>query len=80
MSRSASPPSQLEQTQIHLSRKSWGEGPLAELAKAKSGRDYMLVEVCTACGGTMLVPDDIEDAPEKGNVQCIICLRMKFNI
>lgn len=72
-------PAQSEQTQIHLSRKSWGEGPLAELAKIKSGRDYMLIEICTKCMGTMLVPDDIEIAPEKGNLQCRICLRIKGN-
>lgn len=72
-------PAQTEQTQIHLSRKSWGEGPLAELAKVKSGRDHMLIEVCTECTGTMLVPDDIETAPEKGNLQCRTCLRLKAN-
>ena len=70
---------QTEQTQIHLSKKSWGEGPLAELAKVKSGRDYMLVEICTQCMGTMLVPDDIESAPEKGNIKCLTCLRKKAN-
>jgi hypothetical protein len=70
-------PSPSELTQIHLSRKSWGEGPLADLAKLKSGRDYMLVEICTKCTGTMLVPDDIESAPEKGNLQCRFCLRVK---
>jgi hypothetical protein len=72
-------PVQSEQTQIHLSRKSWGEGPLADLAKLKSGRDYMFIEVCTKCTGTMLVPDDIESAPEKGNLQCRTCLRIKGN-
>lgn len=70
-------PTRLEVTQINLSKKSWGEGPLAELAKKKSGRDYMLVEVCSACSGTMLVPDDIQSAPEKGNRQCQTCLRVK---
>ena len=68
-----------ETTQIHLSRKSWGEGPLAELAKLKSGRDYMFIEVCTKCMGTMLVPDDIEIVPKVGNLQCRTCLRIKGN-
>ncbi len=72
-------PTRLEVTQIKLSQKSWGEGPLAELAKLKSGRDYMLVEVCLACSSTMLVPDDVESAPEKGNRQCQTCLRVKAN-
>jgi len=72
-------PALSEQTQIQLSRKSWGEGPLAELAKIKSGRDYMFIEVCSKCTGTMLVPDDIEIAPEKGNFECLICLRDKAN-
>lgn len=72
-------PSKTEESQIHLTRKSWGEGPLAELAKVKSGRDYMLVEACTACSATMLVPDDIESSPEKGNLECATCLRVKAN-
>jgi hypothetical protein len=72
-------PAQAEVTQIQLSRKSWGEGPLAELAKVKSGRDYMLIELCTACSGTMLAPDDIETSPEKGVVECGTCLRRKDN-
>lgn len=70
-------PFELEETKIHLSRKSWGEGPLAELAKIKSGRDYMLVEVCAECTGTMLAPDDIETSPEKGSLLCRSCLRVK---
>ena len=70
-------PFEIEETKIHLSRKSWGEGPLAELAKIKSGRDYMLIEVCTACTGTMLVPDDIETSPDKESLLCRSCLRMK---
>lgn len=70
-------PFELEETKIHLSRKSWGEGPLAELAKIKSGRDFMLVEVCTACTGTMLAPEDIETSPDKGSLLCRSCLRVK---
>jgi len=72
-------PTQQELTQITLSQKSWGDGPLAELAKMKSGRDFMLVEVCSACSSTMLVPDDIESAPEKGNRWCQTCLRIRAN-
>ncbi len=72
-------PVQAENTQIQLSRKSWGEGPLAELAKVRSGRDYMLIELCTACDGTVLAPDDIETSPEKGVIECPTCLRRKDN-
>lgn len=70
-------PNRPEETQIHLSRKSWGESPLAELAKATSGRDYMHIEICTACNAELLVPDDIEASPEKGNQECRTCLRVK---
>ncbi|CAB4756165.1 unannotated protein [freshwater metagenome] len=72
-------PSKKEETKIHLSRKSWGEGPMAELAKTYSGREYMLVEVCTACTATSLAPDDIETSPEKGISECRTCLRVKVN-
>ncbi len=72
-------PTRLEVTQISLSKKSWGKGPLAELARHKSGRNYMLVEVCSACSGAMLVPSDIHTAPEKGNRQCQTCLRVEAN-
>ncbi len=72
-------PAQAEVTQIQLSKKSWGEGPLAELAKVKSGRNFMLIELCLACNGTMLAPDDIETSPEKGVVECGTCLRRKDN-
>jgi hypothetical protein len=70
-------PSIREATQIYLSRKSWGNGPIAELAKSLSGQDYMLIEICKSCNGNLIVPDDIESSPEKGNTGCYVCLRAK---
>ena len=72
-------PALKEETKILLTRKSWGEGPLADLARAKSGREYMPIELCKACGSTNLVPDDVDDFPEKGNKQCRVCLRIRSN-
>jgi hypothetical protein len=72
-------PSPPEKTEINLAKKSWGEGPLAELAKQKSGRDYMFVEVCSTCLGTMLVSDEMEKAQEKKNLYCQTCLRIRAN-
>ena len=71
-------PTQIEETKIHLSRKSWGEGPLADIARIKSGRDHMLIEVCATCTGTMLVPEAIDPVPDNGNLHCRTCLRVRL--
>ena len=75
--KGASMPSENESTKIRLTRIGWGEGPLADLARLKSGREFQLVEVCSRCNSQMIADADIEQNPEKRRSQCGSCLRIQ---
>ena len=75
--KSTPKPVESEKSRIRLTRIGWGEGPLADMAKARSGRDYQLIEVCEECNAAMPAAEGIEMNPGKGHKYCGACLRTK---
>jgi len=69
-------PENLPNSELQLIKKDWGQGPLGELGRAKSGRDFMYIYVCSYCSNTFPADDDADEHPEKAPKNCHTCLRL----
>lgn len=65
-----------EVTKIFLAKEFFGEGPLADVGRITLGQDYMWIEVCETCGGSMLAAEDAETSLAISNNKCRVCLRV----
>jgi hypothetical protein len=62
--------------ELQLIKKDWGSGPLGDLGRAKSGRDFIFLYVCSYCSNTFPADDDADSHPEKAPKTCHTCLRI----
>lgn len=69
-------PKNIPTAELQLIKKDWGPGPLGDFGRAKSGRDFMFIFVCSYCSNTFPAEDDADSHPEKAPKSCHTCLRV----
>jgi hypothetical protein len=68
-------PSNKPEAELQLIKKDWGSGPLGDLGRAQSGRDFLYLYMCSYCSNTFPADDDADSHPEKAPKSCNTCLR-----
>lgn len=72
-------PKNSPKAELQLIKKDWGSGPIGDLGRATSGRDFIFLYVCSYCSNTFPADDDADSHPEKAPKTCHTCLRINKN-
>jgi hypothetical protein len=71
-----SAPASKELTVFEEYKKEWGQGPLAEMARNKSGQDYLLMARCRICGNKQMLETLSFEMAKSFPKACQSCLRV----